>query len=48
MPSAATLANARSAVGAFTAWLSSPNSSAPADAASTAAQRRGGRHDCSV
>ena len=49
MPSAATLAKARSLVGKWwTAWASKPNNSAPAHGSSTAAHRLGGTHDCSV
>ena len=47
IPSAATLANARSGDVSI-AWASSPNSTAPAHAASTAAHRFGGTHDRSV
>ncbi len=47
MPSAATLANARSGVVSIV-LASRPNSNAPPHAASTAAHRRGGTHDRSV
>ena len=49
IPSAATLANARSFVGKLsTKRANRPNSSAPAHGSSTANQRFGGMHDCNV
>ena len=47
IPSAATLAKARGA-GSSTAWVSSPNSSAPAHGRRIAAHRLGGKHARSV
>src|SRR3954453_19546865 len=49
IPSAATLANARSRVGKLsTARASSPNSSAPPQGNRIASHRFGGMHDCHV